>query len=69
MTFYILAEIAQFSLDGEFLEIDFDVHQVEASDELSARQALALLINQPGRRVGKMHVESYCEENLSDVLF
>lgn len=69
MTFYILAEIATFSLDGEFLDIEHDIHEIEASDEMSARTALAMLINGPGRRIGKMQVESYCKADLSDSLY
>lgn len=69
MTFYILAEVAQFSLDGEFLDIEHDIHEIEASDEMSARQALAMLINGPGRRIGRMFIESSCQANLSDSLY
>lgn len=68
MTFLILAEIATFSYDGELTDVEFDVHEIEASNEMSARQGLALLIRQQGRQVGKMQIEGCCKGNLSDVM-
>ena len=66
MTFFILAEIATFSFDGEFNDISYDIHQVEANDELSARESLRHMITEQGARVGKMQVEAVTQDHLSD---
>lgn len=68
MTFFILAEVATYSYEGDVVDVEYDVYIIEAETELSAKESLRTLIYNSGRMVGKMTIEDVCQENLSDVL-
>ena len=69
MTYFILAEIATLSYEGEVNDVNYDIMQVEAGDETSAKEALRLMIKNQGGRVGRMFVEAHCTADLSDSLY